>query len=435
MVIRPTHTSDEPGFGLHHVDSPGYKAISLYVPQLTLAQIHEEQLAREKAEEEEERARQEKEDLRDSFLTRKGRSTSSSGRNELDPEAEAMELQEAADETYLKMPDQVGVYDPSEPIKLIRGLRSRTPDKDVHRRNEDLYQRLKTRGHLRTMARARIHPEDFIYLREAFPHFGKVIDLVQEHNEFVSLTDRKMSLPPILLAGAPGIGKTRFAQELAKMLGTVTRRLSFDNNQNGSSLLGSDRHWANTSYGLVFESVVLGDHANPLILLDEIDKAGRNGSTKKEGYPLASLHSLLEPITSSRVRDISVDFEFDASRVIWIATANDPSVIPSSLRSRFEEFWIEQPTAAQALQMAYSVAGEVHHDLCLEDFEPPTRQVLSLIAYLSAREQARVLRRAYASAVAAGKSRVDVCDLPEDVRQEAQELLNERPRKATNRLH
>jgi ATP-dependent Lon protease len=146
------------------------------------------------------------------------------------------------------------------------------------------------------------------------------------------------------LGGDPGIGKTRFSVELAHALGTVIRRLPFDNGQSGSSLLGSDKNWANTTYGAVFELVVLGQHANPVILLDEIDKA----SKRREGDALASLHTLLEPVTSQTVRDISVDFEFNASHVLWIATANDLTRVAPSLRSRFHEFWVEQPTGAQA---------------------------------------------------------------------------------------
>lgn len=198
-------------------------------------------------------------------------------------------------------------------------------------------------------------------------------------------------IPPILLGGDPGIGKTRFSQELAKALGTVIRRLPFDNGQTGNVLLGSDKHWANTSYGVVFEMVVLGHFANPIILLDEIDKA----SHWKNSDPLASLHTLLEPATSQRVRDLSLEIEFNASRVIWIATANDLVRIPQSLRSRFHEFWIEQPSGAQALQMAEVIAQDVHQEMNLSDFQSPAKEIVNFIAHLSAREQIQALRRAY----------------------------------------
>ena len=161
--------------------------------------------------------------------------------------------------------------------------------------------------------------------------------------------------------------------------------------------------------------------ANPIILLDEIDKA----SKRREGDPRASLHSLLETVTSERVRDISLDFEFNASRVIWIATANELDRIPSSLRSRFQEFWIEQPTGAQALQMAEVVALEVHYLMELPDFDPPTRQLVHYIAHLSAREQIQALKRAYAAAKVDGRHQIALSDLPEQVRREAAEFAGE----------
>lgn len=274
---------------------------------------------------------------------------------------------------------------------------------------------------MRALAQPVVELQGLDHLRKAFPHFSPVLDLVRDQYAFAELTGKPFLIPPILLGGDPGIGKTRFSQELAKALGTVMRRLPFDNGQSGVSLLGSDKNWANTTYGSVFELVVLGEYANPVILLDEIDKA----SKRPEGDPLASLHSLLEPVTSHRVRDISVDFEFNASRVVWIATANELERIPASLRSRFHEYWIEQPTGALALQMAEVLAQEVHQEMNLPGFQPPAQPLVRYIAHLSAREQLQALKRAYAAAKVDGRHQIVMADLPEQVRRDASEFAGE----------
>ena len=69
-------------------------------------------------------------------------------------------------------------------------------------------------------------------------------------------------------------------------------------------MLGSERRWSSMQPGILFDLVCLGTHANPIVILDEIDKGG----SQRQWDPLAPLHTLLEPSTASKVRDISVDF-------------------------------------------------------------------------------------------------------------------------------
>lgn len=407
-----------PGYGGYSVlDEESFNRITLFLPSRLLQALRDEHLAAEAAEKAQEAAEQQStksEDLRSVTLV-KPRSVFGANEFDLVAEADALRLAAADAEESAKA---VAVHDVLEPLKLIQDIKGRTPDKEIHKRHELVYKQLKSKGHLRALAQPQVALQELDHMRAAFPHFSAVLDLVRDQYAFSELTGKPFVIPPILLGGDPGIGKTRFSQELAKALGTVMRRLPFDNGQTGNVLLGSDRHWANTSYGLVLEMVVLGQFANPIILLDEIDKA----SHWKDNDPLASLHTLLEPATSQRVRDLSLEIEFNASRVIWIATANHLVRIPQSLRSRFHEFWIEQPTGAQALQMAEVVAQEVHQEMNLPDFQPPAREIVHFIAHLSAREQIQALKRAYAAAMVAERHQMVLADLPEQVRQEACEF-------------
>lgn len=422
MKTKKDNDSDLLGYDHYSVmHAEGYCVAKLLLPNHTVQELDDQRRAAEAAQKAKDEESQEScEESPVSAFSRPRTQLRSDG---VDPDQEATELKESAviADRLAQEATSIAVYDVLEPLKLVQDLKIRTPDRDAQKRNEALYQRVKPKGHRRAIAKPNLDSSYFKYLYQAFPHFSAVLDLVHEQLNFSELTGKPFLIPPILLGGDPGIGKTRFSQELAKAIGTVIRRLPFDNAQSGVSLLGSDRNWANTTYGSVFELVVLGRYANPIILLDEIDKAGK----LREGHALASLHSLLEPITSERVRDISLDFEFNASRVIWVATANEPDRIPHSLRSRFEEFWIEQPTGSQALQMADVVALEVHDEMNLPGFQPPAKQLVHYIAHLSAREQVQALKRAYASATVGGRKQVMLTDLPEQVHLEAREFADE----------
>jgi ATP-dependent Lon protease len=84
--------------------------------------------------------------------------------------------------------------------------------------------------------------------------------------------------------------------------------------------------------------------------------------------------------------------------------------------------------------MAEVVAQEVHQEMNLPGFDPPSRQIAHLIAYLSAREQVQALKRAYATARVNGRHHLSLTDLPEEVRQEASELAGD-PASSTGLLH
>lgn len=337
---------------------------------------------------------------------------------DLDPAVERQALSDRNDEDQLLHDaGRVAVYAWDEPLKLIENIRSTTPDKEVLNRNTELFRRLKIKGNLRKVAS---HVDlsdqlnDLKTLRESQPHFGAVIDLVRQQMLLATARGKPLLLPPILLFGDPGVGKTHFTQMLAGALHTTIRRQAFDSSTTDAALMGSDKYWGNTTFGSIFELICLGDCANPVVLLDEIDKSN-SGSTYAYRDPLSPLHTLLEPITSSKVRDASVGLEFDASRIVYVATANDPTRVPMSLRSRFCEFHIEPPAGAHALQVARVIATAVHEEMALPAFEPVQQELVKLIAHLSAREQGQVLRRAFAAAIANGRNCLVRPDLPSEV--------------------
>lgn len=310
----------------------------------------------------------------------------------------------------------VPVYAWDEPLKLIE-LTGSTPDRDVHRRGKDLYQRIRT-SHT-SQVRPVGYPlashewvlEDLERLGREMPQFAEIVGFVRSNLMLSYARKQPMRLPPMLVLGDPGVGKTHFTMALAGALRLPVHRHCFDSGITQDALTGSDKHWGNTSTGLMFEALVLGSSASPVVLLDEIDKAGKAGRTD----PVAPLHSLLEPVSARAITDISVNFTFDASHVVWIATANESKGIPATLRSRFREFVIEAPQGEAAIRAAQAVAHTVHARLGPELFEPPDKRIVVAVAHLPVRQQIQALEEAFSRALASSSRTVRLHHLPRSV--------------------
>jgi len=324
---------------------------------------------------------------------------------------------------------QTQVYAWDEPLKLIKDADVKSPDRDWRERDQQLYERLATMGSLRRFGGSQTELEDICVdlrkLRAAQPHFSEVVDLILGQVRLAEVKGTPLHLPPILVAGPPGLGKTHFTLELARALSRPVHRHSLDVSHTGSSLMGSARNWANTTVGLVFEMVCLGDRADPLILLDELDKA----RSTHNADPIAPLHSLLEPLTATKVTDISAGIQFNASHILWVATANDLYRIPDPIKSRFRVFKIAMPTAEQAIALAQAVGVSVHRRMNQQSndktdpetgtpepiFMAPSPRLFNLLAHLTPREQIQAWEHAYSTALANGRRQVAREDLPADV--------------------
>jgi len=288
-------------------------------------------------------------------------------------------------------------------------------DKENQKREMELLKKLEAVGPLRDvvnpMLRRARWERALQQLRDAHPHFSKVTDFVARQIALWAHSRRPLRLVPMHLWGSPGIGKTLYANDLAQALGAPLRRHSMENAQTTSLLLGTERHWSTACQGLVFEEVCVGKVANPVFLIDELDKAPRAAQYD----PLAPLHSLLEPITARRVRDASLDIEFDASLVTFVATSNDPAKVPETLRSRFREFHILPPTGAQALQVAHVVAAAAVIQLGVPGFASPNSTICRYLAHLTAREIHQVVQDAVAQALCVERRHLTVADFSEEI--------------------
>jgi len=115
---------------------------------------------------------------------------------------------------------------------------------------------------------------DIDALVEELPNFEAPLEDIRRQLALCLSSDDPLDLEPMLLLGDPGIGKTHFARRVAKLLGTGYSFIGMSSLTAGWILSGASAQWKNAKPGKVFEALVHGDYANPVIVVDEIDKAG-----------------------------------------------------------------------------------------------------------------------------------------------------------------
>ena len=162
--------------------------------------------------------------------------------------------------------------------------------------------------------------------------------------------------------------------------------------------------------GKVFEALIDGEYANPVIVVDEIDKA----SADAQYDPLGALYSLLEHDTAQTFMDEFAEVAIDASQVIWITTANDPRGIPEPILNRMNVFEIEPPSPEAARQIARNLYQSIRAEHAWgERFAPdPHSDLQDALAEMAPREMRRALMTGFGNARLDGRDTVRVEDLP-----------------------
>ena len=185
-------------------------------------------------------------------------------------------------------------------------------------------------------------PRVLEHLGDRFPHCRDIVHLVRDLATLTNISEGPLRLPPILLLGPPGIGKTTVALEMAKVFGVPSRTVNMAGVSASFVLVGASLVWASGKSGAVLELLLKG-MGNPAMILDELDKAGESVEEGRRSI-LDSLLNLLEPTTAGNFTDEALDWPVDASRIVWIATANNPKRIPDPIFSRFHVAEIREPT-------------------------------------------------------------------------------------------
>ena len=248
-------------------------------------------------------------------------------------------------------------------------------------------------------------------LFQELPNFAIVLEDIRKHLALCVDSNDSIELPPMLLLGEPGIGKTHFARKLAQLLGTGFGFVPMSSLTAGWVLSGASSQWKNAKPGKVFDTLVNGDYANPVIVVDEIDKASADGQYD----PLGALYELLEVETATRFIDEFVELPIDASGAVWLATANDAARIPEPLLSRLAVYEIDAPDAEGAARIACIIYSEIRsaHDWGRPFPETLSASALERLASLPPREMRRAIQSAFGNAKVDGRSEVGPDDIPD----------------------
>jgi ATP-dependent Lon protease len=293
--------------------------------------------------------------------------------------------------------------------KLDIELRRKGSSASERRAEERMLDELIARGEYRIVGLKQDWRVRLDRLAEDMPNFAPVVQRLREACALADFSRTPLRIPPLLLAGDPGVGKSRFALQVADLLGVSMFVYALESAETTSVLTGSEKHWADAEPGELYKRIVHGTHANPVIVLDELDKVPKGSHY----HPANALHAVLEPETARRLRDKAADMVFDASHVVYLATTNRLSAIDDSLLSRFELIHVPNPDVRQAVAIARSIGRQLLKALKLEGrFEPLRGEVLQKLALLGVpRRMHQLLAAALGRAIVAGRGELRVDDL------------------------
>ncbi len=314
--------------------------------------------------------------------------------------------QKPAQEVRVARQRNIKVFDHKQLLEAAQQKEALTSDTgDRHRFGSTLEKLLLTEETRPLVQPGLAWASDLEEIAHAFPAFHRVITEVVSPSLAVLAAGGIVRPAPVLLVGSPGVGKTFFLTTLARVLDVPLVKLDMSSTSTGASLSGLGVYWSNSSPGAVFKALAFGQPgspavANPILMLDELDKGG--GDPRFDTF--GPLHALLEEESATQFEDESLPgVFFNAAHIRWVATANSTTSIPAPILSRMHVIEIAEPTQGERAAMAARIFANVVRTMQLRNFNSQlTDAVLTAASAISPREFKRHAQMAVGRAITRG---------------------------------
>src|SRR5665213_2686169 len=212
--------------------------------------------------------------------------------------------------------------------------------------------------------------------------------------DYLSVLELKpdMKGPILCFVGPPGVGKTSLGRSIARALGRKFQRISLGGMHDEAEIRGHRRTYIGALPGQIMQSIRRADTNDPVIMLDELDKLGRDF----RGDPAAALLETLDPEQNSTFRDNYLDVPFDLSKVLFICTANMLDPIPEPLLDRMEIIGLQGYTEEEKVRIAYKylIPRQIKENgIEAKDIEFPEEAVRSIVRHYTREAGVRKLEQ------------------------------------------